>query len=232
MRNLSNRAQFLFAAGAAFGTGLMSAQAGRAAASSGGDQPTPDAAVARLVEGNRRYMTDTGVNCNRNYNRRLETAAGQMPFAIVLSCADSRVPAEMVFDQRVGDLFMVRVAGNIVQPAGLGSIEYAIEHFRSPVLMVLGHESCGAVTATLEVLKSGQRPPGHIGVLTDAIAPAVRDVAKQPGDVVDKAVHANVAYVAQELGAQSEIIARAASAHKLRIVKAYYALANGQVTIF
>jgi carbonic anhydrase len=188
--------------------------------------------MQRLLEGNHRYVTDTGVNCARNYDRRIETATGQMPFAIILSCSDSRVPAEMVFDQRVGDLFMIRVAGNIAEPAGIGSIEYAISHFHSPVLLVLGHQSCGAVEATLEVLKSGARPPGQIGTLTDAIAPAVKDLA-QHGGTLDQAVRANVAHVAKQLRAESTIVADAATAasHAMRIAGAYYSLADGRVTL-
>jgi len=149
MRHLTNRARFLCAGGAAFAGGLLAA-APVSAAAPAGPQPTPDEALRRLTDGNRRYMADAAIYCNRNYDRRLETAKGQMPFAIVLSCSDSRVPAEIVFDQRVGDLFLVRVAGNIAEPAGIASIEYAVSHFHSPLLMVVGHESCGAVEATLD----------------------------------------------------------------------------------
>jgi len=227
----SNRAQFLLAAGAALAAGASGEPADAASAPSG-EQPSADAAMERLLEGNHRYVTDTGVNCARNYDRRIETATGQMPFAIILSCSDSRVPAEMVFDQRVGDLFMIRVAGNIAEPAGIGSIEYAISHFHSPVLLVLGHQNCGAVEATLEVLKSGARPPGQIGTLTDAIAPAVKDLA-QHGGTLDQAVRANVAHVAKQLRAESTIVADAATAasHAMRIAGAYYSLADGRVTL-
>jgi carbonic anhydrase len=228
MKNTTNRARFLLGAGAALAAGAAAEQAD--AAEPPPTQPSADDAIKRLLVGNRRYVTDTGINCARNYDRRIETSTGQMPFAIILSCSDSRVPAEMVFDQRVGDLFMIRVAGNIAEPAGIGSIEYAISHFHSPVLMVLGHQSCGAVEATIEVLKSGARPPGQIGTLTDAIAPAVKDLA-QHGGTLDQAVRANVAHVAKQLRAESTIVADADAAHAMRIAGAYYSLADGRVTL-
>ncbi|HME81807.1 MAG TPA: carbonic anhydrase [Candidatus Eremiobacteraceae bacterium] len=229
MRHLTNRARFLCAGGAAFAGGLLAA-APVSAAAPAGPQPTPDEALRRLTDGNRRYMADAAIYCNRNYDRRLETAKGQMPFAIVLSCSDSRVPAEIVFDQRVGDLFLVRVAGNIAEPAGIASIEYAVSHFHSPLLMVVGHESCGAVEATLDVLANGSVPPGHIATLTDAIAPAVRGVPKGT-DMLDQAVRANARYVARELPAQSTIVADAVRESKLHIVAAYYSFADGAVVV-
>ncbi len=229
MHDITNRARFLRAGGAALVGGLLAAEPARSAPAAG-SQLTPDEALKRLTDGNRRYMTDSAINCNDNYNRRLETASGQMPFAIVLSCSDSRVPAEIVFDQRVGDLFLIRVAGNIAEPAGIASIEYAVSHFHSPLLMVIGHESCGAVDATLGVLAGGSKPPGHIATLTDAIAPAIRKVPEGP-DQLDQAVRANARYVAADLPEESTIIADAVRANTLRILAAYYSFADGSIAV-
>lgn len=153
-------------------------------------------ALKRLIEGNQRYMSRKWNRPNQDEQRLLETAKGQHPFAIVLSCADSRVPPELVFDQGLGDLFVVRIAGNIINDAVLGSIEYAAEHLGVPLVMVLGHERCGAVAAAVE----GGNAPAHINSLVKAIQPAVERVKGKAGDLLDNAVRANVELVVEQMG--------------------------------
>ena len=193
--------------------------------------PSAQSVLARLMAGNRRYASDAAVNCLRNYDRRAEVAGGQNPFAIVLACSDSRVGPETIFDQRIGDLFVVRVAGNIADAAGMGSIEYAIDHFHSPLLLVVGHSKCGAVSATLSLLESHGKAPGHIATLVDAIEPAVRSVLGKPGDTLDNAVRANVAHVVATLKRESPIIERATATGALHVVGAHYSLSDGNVQI-
>ena len=177
---------------------------------------TPASALAALLAGNERYRKDAGVNCNNHYDRRQQISAGQTPFAIVLGCADSRVPPEVIFDARLGELFVVRVAGNIAGDFGIGSIEYALEHFHSPILMVLGHEKCGAVAATLDAVKAGETVPGYIGTLVTAIEPAVKRSLHENGDVLHDAVLANVSDVVKRLGSASKVVAAAPEASRRR----------------
>ena len=187
-------------------------------------------AWSALEQGNKRYVSDTAVNCNRNYDRRAEVASGQHPFAMVLGCADSRVPPEVIFDQRLGDLFTVRVAGNVADSNAIGSLEYAVLHFGSPLLLVLGHQSCGAVAATLEVIEKHTSAPGHIGSIVAAIKPAAESVKGKPGDALDNAIRANIKAVAGALQSSSTILADHVTSGKLQIVGAYYSLKDGRVT--
>ena len=136
--------------------------------------PRPDQALQRLLDGNRRYVIHQhGASPLANRNLRLRTARRQTPFAVVLACSDSRVPPELIFDQRLGDLFVVRVAGNVVDPVVLGSVEYAVLNLGTPLVLVLGHTKCGAVTAALD---PGKVPEGNLGAIVEAIRPAVEKV--------------------------------------------------------
>jgi carbonic anhydrase len=190
-----------------------------------------DAALSRLLSGNARYRQDAAIHCNRNYDRRAEVAAAQAPFAIVLGCADSRVPPEVVFDQRLGDLFVVRLAGNVADDNAVGSIEYAVEHFHPALVMVLGHEKCGAVSATLDALKTGTVVDGFIGTIVTAISPAVKRSRSERGDALRNAVAANVADVVKRLRTVSAVVANAERNGALRVVGASYDLANGHVML-
>ena len=194
----STRAGFFATAGLT-ALGVVTLMPHESGATSAGGHPGAQEVLAHLMAGNRRYASDTAVNCLRNYDRRAEVAGGQNPFAIILACSDSRVGPETIFDQRIGDLFVVRVAGNIADPAGMGSIEYAIDHFHSPLLLVMGHSKCGAVSATLSLLESKGKAPGHIATLVEAIEPAARSVLGKPGDTLDNAVRANVNHVVATL---------------------------------
>jgi carbonic anhydrase len=186
---------------------------------------TADQAWQRLDDGNRRFASGHG-NAVANYSsRRAEVAKGQQPFAVIVSCSDSRVGPEVVFDQGLGDLFVVRTAGHVVDDEALGSIEYAVEHLGSPLIVVLGHSRCGAVSAAVE----GGTPEGHIGAVTSAIRPAVEQTRGMPGDAVDNAVRANVRDVVQQLQGSGPILSEFVHENKLKVVGARYDLDTGRV---
>lgn len=147
-----------------------------------------DEAMQRLKDGNQRFAADKATHERQHADRRAEVAKGQKPFAIVVCCSDSRVSPEIVFDQGLGDLFVVRTAGNVVDDVGLGSIEYAVEHLGTRLVVVVGHTECGAVSAAV----SGGEVHGHLRAVVEAIKPAVEKVKGQAGDPVDNAVRANV----------------------------------------
>lgn len=188
---------------------------------------TPDAALKKLMDGNRRYIQQKRTFPDQSRSRILELAKGQHPFAIVLGCSDSRVAPEILFDQGLGDLFEIRVAGNVLDDVVLGSIEYAAAELGVPLLVVLGHERCGAVKAALD----GKPVPGHIGSLVAAIKPAVDATKGQPGDAWDNAVRANVKMSVNKLQALSPILAKAVTAGTLKIVGGRYDLDTGTVEI-
>ena len=188
---------------------------------------TGDQALAKLAAGNKRFVKTGLLHPNQTAARRKAIAKGQTPFAIVLSCSDSRVPPEIAFDQGLGDLFVYRVAGNTVNNECLGSIEYAIDHFNVPLLMVLGHQRCGAVEAAVK----GGEAPGHIGSVLEPLKPAVEKTRGMPGDHVENAVRANVELMVDQLKNSSPIIAEAVRNGKLKIVGARYDLRSGKVEI-
>ncbi|HEY0383718.1 MAG TPA: carbonic anhydrase [Candidatus Elarobacter sp.] len=184
-------------------------------------------AMARLVAGNDRFANGKMKHGGQSPARRIQVAPHQCPFATVVDCADSRVPPEIVFDQGLGDLFVCRVAGNIADTAVTGSVEYAIAHFHTPLVVVLGHERCGAVGAALDALRDGVLPPASIGGLVRQIIPNVRGVASGP-DQWAQAVAANAAAVAAALRL-SPVLAPGIKAGKLRVVSATYGLESGRV---
>lgn len=186
---------------------------------------TPDQALAKLMEGNKRYTSSHSQRPHQSARRRHELEKDQHPFACILSCSDSRVPPEIVFDEGLGDLFVVRVAGHIVDNAVTGSVEYAVEHLGSTLVLVLGHERCGAVQATL----GGGEPGTHIQSLVEAISPAVIDAKKKPGEPLANAVRANVQLVVQQLRQSGPILAEQVRSQKIRILGAVYELDTGAV---
>lgn len=178
---------------------------------------TGDEALERLLEGNRRFVAGTPEHPRQDAQRRAEQAEGQTPFAVILGCSDSRVPPEVVFDQGVGDLFVVRVAGNTAaDQLTLGSIEFGVSVLECPLLLVLGHEKCGAVTAAVDTIVKGQRPGGRLDTLVDPIAPAVE------GPDVTRAVDENVRRQASTLASTFPTAA---------VVGTVYSLATGGVSI-
>jgi carbonic anhydrase len=187
---------------------------------------TPDAALEKLMAGNQRFVQHQPNYPHQSQKRLAEVAQAQHPFATILSCADSRVPAEILFDQGIGDLFDVRIAGNIVTPESLGSLEYAVSLLNTPLLMVLGHERCGAVTAAVQ----NKALLGEIGSFVKAILPAVDQVKGQAGDPVENAVVANVLYQMNQLQ-RSKLLSEALQSGQLTLVGGRYDLDTGSVTL-
>jgi carbonic anhydrase len=181
----------------------------------------------KLLDGNKRYVDANLTHPDQTVQRRIDIAKAQHPFAAIVSCSDSRVPPEIIFDQGLGDLFVIRLAGNILDVAALGSLEYAVEHLGVKYIMVLGHERCGAVEATVK----GGEAPGHIGSLVKAIKPAVDKVKNKPGDLVDNAVIANVERVVQKLKSSAPILKELVEKGELTITGARYDLDDGKVKI-
>jgi carbonic anhydrase len=184
-----------------------------------------DAALARLRAGNARFASGSPSNPNRSSASRAKLTEGQRPFAVILGCADSRTAPEVVFDQGLGDIFVVRSAGNVADDVALGSIEYAVEHLGSSLIVVLGHEKCGAVQATLE----GGKLHGHLPAIAKAIRPAVKVSAQHPGDALDNAVIANAQLEARRIAESRPIIANLVASGKVRVVAARYDLNSGKV---
>ncbi|MEG4857920.1 carbonic anhydrase [Microcoleus sp. K1-B6] len=188
---------------------------------------TPNNALKKLMEGNQRYIEQKRTFPDQTRSRVVEVAQGQHPFATILACSDSRVAPEIIFDQGLGDLFDIRVAGNFLDDVVLGNIEYATLELGVPLLVILGHERCGAVKAALD----GKAVPGHISTLVAAIKPAVDSTKGQTGDAWDNAVRANVKMNVNNLQSSSPILAEAVKAGKLKVVGARYDLDSGKVEI-
>jgi carbonic anhydrase len=232
VRGLSRRSVFgLFAAGAA---GFALAGPVLAAEPAPPPKPqnvlSPDAALARLMAGNARYVKGEP-QCHDFTKDRAALAGGQNPYAAVLCCADSRIALELLFDSGLGDLFACRVAGNFANDDVVASLEYAVDHLATPLIMVLGHGACGAVGATIESLRTGVAPPGHLPSLVANISPAVQAAQGMPGDLLANAIRENVVLTVAKLKAAGPIISAAAAQQKIRIVGGVYNLADGVVDL-
>ena len=193
------------------------------------EQPSkvaPADALARLKAGNQRFIAGKLQHPHQNPKRRAELVTGQRPFAIVLGCADSRTSPEVLFDQGLGDLFVVRVAGNVLDDHVLGSIEYAVDHFGAQLIVVLGHQRCGAVQAAKETLDSKAEAPAHINSLVAAIQPAVEATR---GADVEATVKANVENVVQSLRSSEPVLKKEVEAGAITVLGAYYDLGTGAV---
>src|SRR4051794_35434646 len=208
---------------------------------------TADQALQRLKDGNRKFMADTPDqtpavkmdNPRLNHERRLEIAEGQAPFAVLVSCSDSRVPPELLFGRGLGELFIVRNAGNTVDTTALGSIQYAVAELGVPLVLVMGHQRCGAVDAALSVVEKNTPFPGSIGQMREPIVPGVLQAKSAApanasrNDVVDMAVRENVKRVVTRLRTSSEpILLDPLKAGKLKVVGARYSLDDGSVDFF
>lgn len=189
-----------------------------------------DEALQRLLAGNQRYVANNSTDLNESASRRAEVTQGQMPFATIFSCVDSRVPPEIIFDRGLGDLFVIRTAGHVIDNAVLGSLEFGVLELGIPLLLVLGHEKCGAVAATLEAVENNAAAPGQIAALVQGIRPAVEKVEGQPGDHLDNAVRANVELTVNRLQ-ESPLLAEAVAQGQLKIVGGRYDLDTGTVEI-
>jgi carbonic anhydrase len=189
-----------------------------------------DETLKKLMDGNQHYVSGQPAQKDIGAVRRTELVKGQSPSAVVLSCSDSRVPPELIFDQGLGDIFVIRVAGNVVDPVALGSIEYAVEHIHVPLIIVMGHDHCGAVTATIQ----GGKPEGNIRAIVRKIAPAVRrakTTGKKGDDLLQAAVLENARNVTTALTRESKIIKHLVDNQKLKIVAAKYSLETGKVEL-
>lgn len=189
-----------------------------------------DEAMTRLLEGNRRFASNQVIGPHRSESRRLEIVNGQQPLATILGCVDSRVPPELIFDQGLGDLFVIRSAGQVIDDALLGSIEFGVAELGIPLIMVLGHSKCGAVTATVETLEHHLASEGSIGKLVENIAPAVRQAAGQGLELIDAAARIHVALAIGKLS-RSPLLSAAMKETRLKIVGAFYDLSTGLVEI-
>ncbi|MDT0391098.1 carbonic anhydrase [Streptomyces sp. DSM 41921] len=214
---------------AALGTGLATARTATAAPTRGTPpRPgTPGEAWRELAEGNRRWRTYHERHPHETPAVRQTLTTGQHPFAVVLGCIDSRVPPELVFDQGLGDLMTVRTAGEVLDEAVLGSVAYGVLELGIPLVVVLGHQSCGAVRAAVEAEESGGRLPAHIQYLADQISPAI-DHGKEGDARIDATVDANVRLVRSKLVAEPDLAARIGSG-RLAIVGARYELTDQRV---
>ncbi|HEY9653115.1 MAG TPA: carbonic anhydrase [Coleofasciculaceae cyanobacterium] len=228
--SVSRRNLLKFGAGA-IGTGVLTAGLGSELFSS---KPaiaakadlTPDQALEALMDGNKRFIERKRQNPNQDMGRLQEVAKGQNPFASILGCADSRVPAEIVFDQGLGDLFVCRIAGNIAIPEEVGSLEFGSLVLGAKVIMVLGHERCGAVDATIK----GAQVPGQIATLLEAIKPAVGRAENQPGDRLENTCKANILMQVENLKS-SPVLSQLIEEGKLIVVGGYYDLDTGEVSL-
>ena len=197
-------------------------------------------ALQRLREGNRRFVSSEDTTLFTGQARRAELATGQAPFAVILGCSDSRVPVEIVFDQGLGELFVIRVAGNVVSPSQIGSVEFAAERFGTRLVVVLGHSQCGAITATLESLLQPPAPGGtayNVLSIVDRVRPAVEpllatNLRENYDALVRHAVRANIRASAGHLRHGSQLIEQLSQGHGLLVVGAEYSLETGVVDFF
>lgn len=237
---LSRRAAIAFGAGLAaslWSEGAHAQKRGKAKTQSKAAPPkpenvmTPDEALARLMAGNERYRQ--GVSKRHDFVAEREAlVGGQNPYAGVLSCSDSRIAPEYAFDSSRGDLFVARVAGNFVNPEIVASFEFAVEVLKTPLLLVLGHESCGAVKATISSIEDKTTLPGHLPSLVAALTPAVKAVAGRSGDMLENATRENVRLGVEALKNATPLISAAVNDKRVKIVGGVYRLADGRVEIF
>ena len=189
---------------------------------------SPEASLERLLKGNARYVE--GVSLRHDFKHEREAlAGGQNPFAAILSCANSRIAPEYAFDSGRGDLFVCRVAGNFANGDTIASMEYAVAVLGVPLLLVLGHDACGAVDATIKSLKDDKPLPGHMPSLVEAIAPSVKAVSQQGGDTLGKAIRQNVIDNVAKLSSATPILSAAVEQRKLKVVGGIYRLRDGKV---
>jgi carbonic anhydrase len=190
---------------------------------------SPQRALAELIAGNRRFVTDTLRHPNQNAGRRAAVAGEQHPFAVIVGCSDSRLAAEIIFDRGLGDLFVVRTAGHTVGPEVLGSVEYAVAVLRTPLVVVLGHDSCGAVQAAREAVATGTTPPGHLGAVVDAVVPSLRRAQEAGARDLDGIIDIHIARTVEAMLASSATLATEVSAGRCAVVGMSYRLAAGEV---
>jgi len=232
--NSTTRRSFLFSAGAA----LLAAKIAEPGAFADGPAPaqtvSSDEALHRLIEGNKRFVAGQITHPGRTPDDFKPLAAGQYPIAAIVSCADSRVAPEILFDQGIGDIFIIRVAGNYIDGAGAavkGSVEYAVAELNVPLIMVLGHSQCGAVKAAIKHIHDHDALPGAINQLVNSIKPAVKETEGKPGDPLQNAIEANVRRGVEKLKTLNPVVAPAVKEGKVKVVGGTYDLATGSVLL-
>jgi carbonic anhydrase len=193
---------------------------------------SPEQALRLLKEGNQNFVNDGPYPKVEGRERRLEIARGQTPFAVLVSCSDSRVPPELLFGRGLGELFIVRNAGNTVDTSALGTIEYGVAELGVPLIVVMGHQSCGAVSAAVSVVRDNATFPGSIGTMIEPIIPAVLSVRDKPGDLLENAVRANISRIVRRLRESEPTLIDPQRAGRLKVVGAYYSLETGTVDFF
>ncbi|HEY8125201.1 MAG TPA: carbonic anhydrase [Methylocystis sp.] len=192
---------------------------------------TPDEALARLMEGNKRYQQ--GIARRHDFAAEREAlVGGQNPYAAILSCADSRIAPEYAFDSSRGDLFVVRVAGNVANPYNIASLEYAVEVLKTPLILVLCHEACGAVKSAISSIQNDTTLPGHLPTLVAALAPAVKAVTGRQGDLQENATVENARMCAGTLETATPLLSAAVNEKRVKVVSGIYRLADGRVDLF
>jgi len=193
-----------------------------------------DEALQALMEGNKRFANSMKKGPGRSAERRREVAAGQNPFVVILACADSRVAPELIFDQGIGDLFVVRVAGNIVNPVNYGiqgSLEFGVLALGAPLIMVLGHSGCGAVAGAIDALQKGTQFPGSINNIVQTIEPAVVKAKGEKGDLLHNSIISNVQIGVDKLNNSDPVISDLIKKGKVKVVGANYDLKTGEVKL-
>jgi len=228
----SRRKVLMFAASA---TGLLLGRSADAKDKKGKKTPpkpanvlSPDASLRRLLEGNARYVD--GVARRHDFKHEREAlAGGQNPYAAVLSCADSRIAPEYAFDTARGDLFVCRVAGNFATTETIASLEYGVAVLNTPLILVLGHDSCGALDSAIKSIKDGTTLPGHLPSLVEGLAPAVKAVMQGNEDTLAKAIKQNVIDTVAKLSSTTPILSAAVEQKKLKVVGGVYRLRDGSV---
>ncbi|UFP92659.1 carbonic anhydrase [Gloeobacter morelensis] len=225
-----SRRDLLFTAGTGFFAGVVASALPTGAEAA--TNLTADQALERLVEGNKRWIQFKLTGADRTKSRLAEVAKGQSPFAAFVSCADSRVPAELIFDQGLGDLFMNRVAGNVLDEMMLGSLEFATSVLGAPLVVVMGHQRCGAVQAAVKAVTEGTQFPGHLANFVDAIRPAAASIKGMPGDAVENAIRANVLITVDKIKTAPPIISKLVEQGKVKVVGARYDLDTGAVSFY
>jgi carbonic anhydrase len=191
------------------------------------NDPAINQALQTLIEGNKRFAAMNATHPNQGKERRDEVKGGQKPFAVIVGCSDSRIPPEILFDQGIGDIFVIRLAGNIVDDTALGSIEYAVDHLGTRLVVVLGHAKCGAVTAATQ----GGEAHGHIGSIVQLIIPAVEKARAKSGDLIDNSIKENARLVAATISSSKPILSKMVEDGKIAIVPAYYSIDTGMVEL-
>lgn len=230
-----SRREFVKIGGLAAGLGTLGGLASATAATSTTRARTPDESLELLLEGNRRFVEGKLKHPGRTPADFAALAEGQSPFAIIVGCADSRVSPEVIFDQGIGDLFVVRIAGNVVSGGGAnvkGSIEFAVAELGARLIVVLAHTKCGAVKAAIQHIDANDELPGSIGDLIDPIRTAVRNAQGKPGDKLENVTRANVELGVERLKTLDPIVSKFVKSGEVKVVGATYVLATGKVELY